>query len=147
MNRPPGPWEGTHVKVLLRHAKFELLNSVGFIDELLDRLVYLIGMQPIGKMVKDVPLEVGKLGREVFEDEGGVTGVVVLSTSHCAIHTWPLRGSASLDVYSCRKFDFGIIESCLRVKFGVSEGDLIIKDISNILTPPDEWLAEEAEHT
>lgn len=31
----------------------------------------------------------------------GVTGFVLLSESHLAIHTWPEHGYVSLDVYSC----------------------------------------------
>ena len=43
--------------------------------------------------------------QSAFGDEGGVTGICVLSTSHCSIHTWPLRPFFVMDVYSCRDFD------------------------------------------
>ncbi len=33
--------------------------------------------------------------------QGGATGAVVLAESHLAIHTWPERHSATLDVYVC----------------------------------------------
>lgn len=33
--------------------------------------------------------------------QGGVTGAVVLAESHLAIHTWPERAGATLDVYVC----------------------------------------------
>lgn len=32
---------------------------------------------------------------------GGATGAVVLAESHVAIHTWPERAGATLDVYVC----------------------------------------------
>ena len=32
---------------------------------------------------------------------GGATGAVVLAESHLAIHTWPERNGATLDVYVC----------------------------------------------
>ena len=32
---------------------------------------------------------------------GGVTGAVVLAESHLAIHTWPERAQATLDIYVC----------------------------------------------
>ncbi len=32
---------------------------------------------------------------------GGATGAVVLAESHLAIHTWPERDGATLDVYVC----------------------------------------------
>jgi len=34
-------------------------------------------------------------------DPYGVTGFVLLSESHLAVHTWPEYGYVSLDVYSC----------------------------------------------
>ena len=33
--------------------------------------------------------------------DGGATGAVVLAESHLAIHTWPERRGATLDVYVC----------------------------------------------
>ncbi len=33
--------------------------------------------------------------------DGGATGAVVLAESHLAIHTWPERDGATLDVYVC----------------------------------------------
>lgn len=32
---------------------------------------------------------------------GGATGAVVLAESHLAIHTWPERAGATLDIYVC----------------------------------------------
>ncbi|MGB9590730.1 MAG: adenosylmethionine decarboxylase [Candidatus Hydrothermia bacterium] len=31
----------------------------------------------------------------------GVSGVVVISESHLSVHTWPERGYAALDIYTC----------------------------------------------
>jgi S-adenosylmethionine decarboxylase len=36
-----------------------------------------------------------------FGEGGGVTGVVVLSESHFAVHTWPEKLSVTVDVYVC----------------------------------------------
>jgi S-adenosylmethionine decarboxylase len=33
--------------------------------------------------------------------QGGATGAVVLAESHLAVHTWPERDGATLDVYVC----------------------------------------------
>ena len=33
--------------------------------------------------------------------QGGATGAVVLAESHLAVHTWPERNCATLDVYVC----------------------------------------------
>ncbi|HQU50693.1 MAG TPA: adenosylmethionine decarboxylase [Casimicrobiaceae bacterium] len=34
-------------------------------------------------------------------DPQGVTGAVILAESHLAIHTWPEKGSVTIDVYVC----------------------------------------------
>lgn len=38
-------------------------------------------------------------------DDGGISGVCVITTSHISIHTWPLRNKFSLDAYSCKIFN------------------------------------------
>lgn len=35
----------------------------------------------------------------------GITGILVLSTSHISIHTWPEKEYASLDFYTCGEHD------------------------------------------
>ncbi|OHA08520.1 MAG: hypothetical protein A3B37_00265 [Candidatus Sungbacteria bacterium RIFCSPLOWO2_01_FULL_59_16] len=34
-------------------------------------------------------------------DQGGITGVVIVSESHLTIHTWPERRFVNLDVFFC----------------------------------------------
>ena len=55
---------------------------------------------------KDVGLTV--LGDHFYQfdgadgtQQGGATGAVVLAESHLAIHTWPERDAATLDIYVC----------------------------------------------
>src|SRR3984957_11918167 len=45
----------------------------------------------------------------------GVTGVIVLSTSHCSIHIWDKADvpHARIDVYSCKKFEMCDVERML----------------------------------
>lgn len=40
-----------------------------------------------------------------FSPNGGVSGVVVLAESHISIHTWPERGYAAIDIFTCGKCD------------------------------------------
>lgn len=97
-----------HLKVLGRGDPARLGDAARVRQFVID-LVRQVGMEPLGEpVVHDVPLEIAKLGREPFQDEGGVTtqlvGFHTLSTSHVAIHTWPLREEFHLDLYSCREF-------------------------------------------
>lgn len=98
-----------HLKVLGR-GNPHLLGEAARVRQFVIDLVRSVGMEPLGDpVVHDVPVEVAKLGREPFEDEGGITcqlvGFHTLSTSHVAIHTWPLRSEFHLDLYSCRPYD------------------------------------------
>ncbi len=63
-----------------------------FLDELPAR----IGMH---KLAAPTLIEVGPLSEK---DSGGVTGFVLIAESHISIHTFPLRGFLSADVYTCQ---------------------------------------------
>ena len=54
---------------------------------------------------EEVVLDPSKLTGNKFQDEGGITGTCVISTSHIAIHTWKLRQFFSMDIFSCKDFN------------------------------------------
>ena len=60
--------------------------------------------EQIEKIMVESALEAGAEVREVafhkFSPQG-VSGVVVISESHLAIHTWPELGYAAVDVFTC----------------------------------------------
>lgn len=119
---------GRHVKVLGRGSP-ALLGDAKVVRHMLEQLVDLLGMRLLGEPhMYEVETEIEKLGVEPFEDEGGVTGVCVLSTSHCSIHTWPLRPFFVMDVYSCRDFDPRRVEAHLADLFGAYH--LQVTDVS-----------------
>lgn len=49
-----------------------------------------------------------------FPGEGGVTGLLLLSESHLAVHTFPEHGFAALSAYSCRTRQAPDFEGLLR---------------------------------
>jgi S-adenosylmethionine decarboxylase len=53
------------------------------------QLVQVSGLTPVGELFHRFP------------PPGGVTGVVLLAESHLAVHTWPEREAATLDVFVC----------------------------------------------
>jgi S-adenosylmethionine/arginine decarboxylase-like enzyme len=120
--------EGRHIKVLGRGAA-DLLGNAKNIEGMLRELIDILGMRILGTPhMYEVETEIAKLGVEPFEDEGGVTGVCVLSTSHCTIHTWPLRPFFVMDVYSCRDFDPAKVEQHLAKSLGAY--DVQVTDVS-----------------
>ena len=117
--------ESKHLKVLGFGCP-ERLGDAEFVTQFLKDAVERVGMRPLGEpMVHDVALDVEKLGQELFEDEGGVTCQIVgyhtLSTSHLAIHTWPLRKEFHFDLYSCRLFDAEDLIQFISERFHVTQ--------------------------
>ncbi|MGI5920824.1 MAG: adenosylmethionine decarboxylase [Syntrophomonadaceae bacterium] len=79
---------GRHVLAEVHGCRFEVLNDI---DKVQDIMV-------------NAALEAGAEIRElVFHkfSPQGVSGVVVISESHLAIHTWPELGYAAVDVFTC----------------------------------------------
>lgn len=136
---------GRHIKVLGRGSASRLGDAKS-IEQMLVDLIDILGMRILGEPhMYEVETEIAKLGVEPFEDEGGVTGVCVLSTSHCSIHTWPLRPFFVMDVYSCRDFDQTAVETHLADR--LSAYDLQVTDVSAALEYKFEHKAPRAELT
>ena len=56
----------------------------------------------IDKLIADLGLKsVGSVWHK-FDGEGGVTGLVALTESHIACHTYPEHGIATFNLYCCR---------------------------------------------
>src|SRR5512145_2004959 len=69
----------------------EALRSRDRLEALFARIVSELGLHPAGDAQW-----------KVFPGEGGVTGLLLLTESHLACHTFPETGFASFDLYCCR---------------------------------------------
>lgn len=79
---------GDHFLVNLYECDIVKLNDEKFLVEMLEQAIIK------GKMT------LLNLVTHKFEPQG-ITVVALLSESHISIHTWPERGSAALDVFTC----------------------------------------------
>lgn len=79
---------GRHVLAEVYGCRFEVLNDIKQVEDIM----------------VNAALEAGAEVREVvfhkFSPQG-VSGVIVISESHLAIHTWPELGYAAVDVFTC----------------------------------------------
>jgi S-adenosylmethionine decarboxylase len=79
---------GRHVLAEVYGCRFETLNDI----------------EQVREIMVNAALAAGADIREVcfhkFSPQG-VSGVVVISESHLAIHTWPELGYAAVDVFTC----------------------------------------------
>ena len=79
---------GRHVLAEVYGCEFHILNDLDRIREILVSAALSAGA------------EVRETAFHRFSPQG-VSGVVVISESHMAVHTWPELGYAALDVFTC----------------------------------------------
>jgi S-adenosylmethionine decarboxylase len=69
-----------------------------------DRLVDTLQMEYLQRPTAiRVPMDPDKLNSK--DDEGGWSVICQITTSHIALHGWPMRGAFMMDIFSCREFD------------------------------------------
>lgn len=91
---------GPHLIIDMSGCKSGVLNDPEKIKEFLERLPKEINMEVI-----DGP-NVFRYDDPKDENGYGVTGVVIISTSHISIHTFPAREEfVTADIYSCKDFN------------------------------------------
>lgn len=113
-------------------AEPEKLRDRLYIRTFLKDLVAKIGMQAVSlPEIYEIREKLVEQGKE-FIDDGGITamlvGNVVLSTSHCAIHTWPQQGKATAMCYSCKAF--APEKLSLAINFWFAPEKLLLSDLS-----------------
>lgn len=79
---------GRHLLVEYLGCSPEALNDIERIQKLMEAAARAGGMTIVTSVFK------------AFQPQG-VTGVVVLEESHLSIHTWPEKGYAAVDCYTC----------------------------------------------
>lgn len=90
MKKVSRPVTGVHYLAEVYNTKPEVLGRLKVPDmrRKISRLVKRSGFHELGRSYFPFP-------------GGGMTGIVSLSESHIAFHTWPELGYTTLDVYTC----------------------------------------------
>lgn len=81
------------IEWLIEAAKCDaaLLRDETVIRSVLDQVVQDLGLRSVGSVWHKFP------------GEGGVTGLIALTESHLACHTYPENGTATFNLYCCRE--------------------------------------------
>ena len=79
---------GVHFLLDVAGAPFATLDDPVLVETLLVDAVKRMGAKVLG-------IHIHRLSPQ------GVSGVVVISESHLTIHTWPERGEAAVDLFTC----------------------------------------------
>ena len=93
----------------------EKLGDTAFITKLLDELPDVIKMHKIAP--PQIVYYKGSGNPEHF-DRGGISGVVIIAESHISIHTFVKQEFASIDVFSCKEFDYKMLTDYVKKEFG-----------------------------
>ena len=97
--KKPAVGFGLHLTLDGYGCSYERLTNLDAIYEFLDTCPDMI------HMTKIMPPYVFKYHGKV-PDDWGVSGFVLIAESHISIHTFPERGYLSLDIFSCKDFDY-----------------------------------------
>jgi S-adenosylmethionine decarboxylase proenzyme len=79
---------GDHLIVDAFGCDSEILNDANLLEQKLTKLLQELGMEILHTYFHQ------------FHPQG-VTGTIVISTSHIAIHTWPEQNYAAFDLFTC----------------------------------------------
>lgn len=79
-----------HIETFIKECDSSVLNSVDRLNEILASICQDIGVSIVDKISHNF-------------SPNGVSIVYILSASHLALHTWPEKGFAHLDLISCTK--------------------------------------------
>jgi S-adenosylmethionine decarboxylase proenzyme len=79
---------GIHLLLDVAGVPFEKLDDPALVERLLAATVARMGAALLG-------VHVHRLAPQ------GVSGVAVIAESHLTIHTWPERGEAAIDLFTC----------------------------------------------
>ncbi len=110
---------GQHLTLDGYGASPAALSDLALIYDFLDRLPLLINMEKIG------PPQLA-----VFKNAGnaGITGAILIVTSHISIHTYSLKGCLFLDVFSCRRFSAELVVKTVTETFGIERSEISVMD-------------------
>ena len=103
---------GYHLIIDAFKCDKEKLDNFVFIKEFLINLTKQIDME----ILSGPHLSKAKEG-----EPPGITGVVVITTSHVSIHTFTDTNHFWLDVFSCKEFDKGKVIKIIKEEFVVEK--------------------------
>ena len=112
---------GPHLILDLNDCDPERLNDLDLCFRVLNELPDRIGMTKITQP------HVFRYSGLVPEDEG-ITGVVIIAESHISLHTFPLKGYAFVDVFSCKQFDVEIAKHYIIDAFDSKDPEVFVTE-------------------
>lgn len=105
--------------------------TIPALTSLFHDLAEVLDMQIIGEPTfVEIELDPKKLTGNEFQDDGGITGMCIISTSHFALHAWTLRKFFSMDIFSCKPYVAKTALTIVDDFFGIVHNKITIIDRS-----------------
>lgn len=104
---------GTEWLIEATGCKPDVLRDEDAIRKILERVIDGLGLRSIGSVWHK------------FDGQGGVTGLIALTESHLACHTYPEYGTATFNLYCCRTRPEWSWESELTTFLGASDVNVL----------------------
>lgn len=99
-----------HVMLDLYDCDALLLANEPFLRSVLDEYPNVIGMVKVSPVVlRDIKTS------EPLDD--GMSGFVIIATSHVSLHAWPPYGMVNLDIFSCEPFEVETVVRFAKERF------------------------------
>ena len=87
-----------HIMIDLYGCRSDLLADEKLLQRVLDEYPDRIGMQKVSPVfLRDIKTS------DPLDD--GMSGFIIIATSHISLHAWPCYGMVNIDVFSCEDFD------------------------------------------
>lgn len=109
---------GLHLMIDAYNCAPDSLNDKELVKKMLGELPGKIGMR---KIMEPYVLFAQPNGKK---DPGGWSGFVIIQESHISIHTFIKRRFATIDVYSCKKFDTKVAIEYFKKEFGTDNMEI-----------------------
>lgn len=106
---------GPHLIIDGGGCRVDNLDDVSFVYKYLDSVPDLIDMQKISP-----PFVISYKG-DPDPTEWGVTGFVLIATSHVSVHTYPAKHFVFVDLFSCKSFDIGAALEFTKKYFNIQQ--------------------------
>ena len=99
-----------HVMIDVYDCDADLLASEPFLHAVLNDYPDVIGMEKVSPVVlRDIKTS------EPLDD--GMSGFVIIATSHVSLHAWPPYGMVNLDIFSCEPFEIETVVNFAKESF------------------------------
>lgn len=103
---------GLHLILDCYEADPDKLADPNLLANILDQLPEIIGMRKIGKP------QIAEFNDQAI---AGVSGIIMIATSHISIHTYCKKDCFFMDVFSCQDFDPRKVIDYIKLKLSARE--------------------------